>query len=495
MKLSGQQHKIGYWGEILLMLGLCLPLLWINVRDSHDWGGDFAMYLQQTENLVSGAPQTSTGYVYNEAYPMLGPKVYPVGLPLVLSPVYAVYGHDLQAYGRWLSLWLIALGLLMYRVFRLQVSALSAVLLCLIVLYNPWTLQFKAEIMSEIPFGVWSLGAYLWFVQGKSNGSAVLAGVCGGMALATRSIGLALLVGIALFVIMGWGRRKLGQKALIRGGIAVGIAWLLSFLLNRLIFSIPSGSELYQNHFDFASTGQTILHNTAYYFTVLESFFRLKMGDWRFIAVLTQAALLVFTVIGGMNRWMRGLRLLDWWLLAYVGMLLVYPYQSSGFRFLFPMIPFLLVYAVEGFEAISWAKIYEVPRPALIFALGLIILLQYPKGIQEVIHYQDVIQGGPQQATPKAAFHFIQTQIPEETVITFTKPRVLAFYTGRKGFCNPPDDTAEEVKASLEAKGIQYVLWEPSLHNPGLAAFLKEYPIEEVWKKGEMVLYKKLENR
>ena len=46
---------------LFVLIGLLLPLFYINVKDSHDWGDDFAQYFIQARNILEGRPQTDNG--------------------------------------------------------------------------------------------------------------------------------------------------------------------------------------------------------------------------------------------------------------------------------------------------------------------------------------------------------------------------------------------------------------------------------------------------
>ena len=48
----------------LILILLLLPVFFINVTDSHDWGGDFAQYISQAKNIVEGNPHYETGYIF-----------------------------------------------------------------------------------------------------------------------------------------------------------------------------------------------------------------------------------------------------------------------------------------------------------------------------------------------------------------------------------------------------------------------------------------------
>jgi hypothetical protein len=54
--------------------------------------GDYAQYLLHARALVEGRPYTDTGYIYDPAASLIGPPVYPPGLPLTLAPLVALGG-------------------------------------------------------------------------------------------------------------------------------------------------------------------------------------------------------------------------------------------------------------------------------------------------------------------------------------------------------------------------------------------------------------------
>src|SRR4030067_807201 len=81
-------------GVILLILAIGL-FYFMTIRDGHDWGGDFAMYIHHAKNIVEGEKYSDTGYVYNPDNP-ISPRTYPPIFPILLTPVYKLYGLDLN---------------------------------------------------------------------------------------------------------------------------------------------------------------------------------------------------------------------------------------------------------------------------------------------------------------------------------------------------------------------------------------------------------------
>ena len=45
------------------------------IRDGHDWGDDFSMYIRHAQNLARGEPYAETGYIYNPQNPAVGREI------------------------------------------------------------------------------------------------------------------------------------------------------------------------------------------------------------------------------------------------------------------------------------------------------------------------------------------------------------------------------------------------------------------------------------
>src|SRR5690242_710038 len=81
-----------------LLFLFIVPLLFINIKSSHDWGDDFAQYLIQARNIVEHRPQTENNLILDEQNGAFAVKAYPVGFPLLLAPIYALKGLDIKYY-------------------------------------------------------------------------------------------------------------------------------------------------------------------------------------------------------------------------------------------------------------------------------------------------------------------------------------------------------------------------------------------------------------
>jgi hypothetical protein len=145
------QKSNNRWWYILVAVS-CLHLFFINIKDSHDWGDDFAQYIHQAENITKGISQTETGYIYNKEYPLYSPPSYFMGFPLLLAPVYAIAGNSIIAFSFLISVFLFLCALIFFRFFNCYFNPFSSYLLVLIIVYNPWMMNYKMGIGSDIPF-------------------------------------------------------------------------------------------------------------------------------------------------------------------------------------------------------------------------------------------------------------------------------------------------------------------------------------------------------
>ncbi len=439
-------HDVNDFYKAVLVLVLCLPLFLINIRNDIDWGDDNANYIMQAKYIAQGIPQSETQYIFNSDYSVLGPPAYPMGFPLLLSGVYFYKGMNLHAFNYAITLALVFLCVLLFFYYKNDHSFISSLLLILIIAYNPWTLNFKSEIMSEIPFMVVLMLTILLYRKCKHIVSYIIIGLLCGYLLSIRTIGivlpLAILADISRNMLITY--RKNGHLQLIettRELLKIGIIFSsclgLYYLLNHIIFKIPSNMiNGYFFIFHFEHLDKVITDNLASYIENIKSFFNPKNDRLAFLPLITNAVAFSMILIGACKKFIKKIDFTDFFVLIYFIVLLIYPYKQSGFRFLFPLLPFLLNYAIVGLKSIDPG--ISIRRRFIALFLGLLVLIQYYYGINEILKVQDKIQEGPCSADSWIVFDYIKKNTPEDAVIAFIKPRALALFTGRKCISNNP---------------------------------------------------------
>ena len=203
---------VSKWWYVLVAVS-CVHLFFINIKDSHDWGDDFAQYIHQAENIVKGIPQTETGYIYNKDYPLYSPPVYFTGFPLLLAPVYAIAGNSIIAFSYLISALLFLSAIIFFRFFNSYFNPLTSYLLVLIIVCNPWILNYKMEIGSDIPFTFFLFLSILFYLHSKkSMGALILLGVLAGFLISIRNIGIAFALSVVLDELLNIKKEKENKK-------------------------------------------------------------------------------------------------------------------------------------------------------------------------------------------------------------------------------------------------------------------------------------------
>ena len=485
-------NKDYFWFALLFIL--LLPLLSLNVKDSHDWGGDFAQYIHQAKNLVEGISQDETGYVFNEDC-FIGPTAYPVGFPILLSPVYFFFGNSIYAFTFFLSVLLVLLGLLLFAFFRNYFSPLAAFSLCLIFLYNPWVLFFKGEVMAEIPFSlVLFLAVYLHLFKPFKNNlfHIILLGLLCGFLISIRSIGFSFVLALVLeagLVVL----RDKNSIAFLRKMLVPALSVLTYFLISKVLFPAQDALLPYPKLLDTSAFTELFLNNISYQLEVLQDFFFThNLEEWRFTTIITSSFLFVFFLLGLIKQCFEKIDFILLFLFVYLFVIFLFSYSGqAGFRFLFPIAPFILYFSVLGLKDLSLLT-NNRKKILVLFALC-VFSLQYKNAIMKIIDAKNSLIKGPQEEASIFAFEYIKESLPDNALIVFRKPRVLALYTDRKSFGNSPKASAEGLHQQFKEIAATHILVHQKISDVAIKTYLEKHDTlwAKVWNNEQFDLYKK----
>ncbi len=492
-------HRYGF---LMLMILLFLPLLFLNVTDSHDWGGDFAMYIMEARNILNGDPVSETNYIYNPDNPVLGPPSYPVGFPLLLVPVMAIFGQDIHVLITFMSFFLIVFLIVSLWFFRNYFSNLIIFFLIILMAYNPWMIMFKMEVMSDIPFG--ALLIFLVILTGRSEliswKMIVAMGMLSGFLISIRAIGWAFPVAFVVwmaFLIFKLRENKLSRRFfyLLKGIVLAAISYCVYFLLNHLIFKIATVEDsAYTNIWGNEPLGVTILENLAYYIGVIEHFFNPQNGQWRFASLLLRSFAVVFIFLGFINRMLRKVSFVEILFITYIGILLIYPYRHSGFRFLLPVLPLLLYFFIHGMQNFQLEfKLSYKYRKYKYLLFGILLVLIYNYNVRKVFLSCDHVIPGPQEPASIECFNYIKSNTTENSVFAFFKPRVLALYADRQSIANYKTQDISSMHERFEIIGVDYLLVHKKYSDKAIREYIrnKNDLFLKDWENEGFILYRK----
>lgn len=458
------------WG---LLICLLVPLLVIYVPDSHDWGDDFAQYIHQAKNIVEHRSQIDTGFIYDPQYVTVGPPAYPVGFPLLLSPVYWVFGNQMKVFCRYMSFYLFLLGVLLFMFYRRFYSVPLSLLLMLSFIYNPWMIDAKRAILSDLPFAVLLTGCVLLALARHFTRSQSLAlGILMTLLVSTRTAGWSFVFALVLWSLLRAGaslrtkrNRMEAGRLLVAPGISLGAMVLGLIILNLLIpcNTAVGYANVYKMSLKSAGTlGHLVFLNANRYIPPISTFFDSPVkDDWRLagLSVIFRSLFISGLVFGLVRRFRKPaeLDIVDFLVPIYMLMLLVYP-VDQGFRFVFPVFPFFLRYVLLGLE--PHLPPTRLARIAIFAGTAACLVLLYCQSWRAFVVHDAVRFDGPLEKPSVEAFSYIMNQTPADSVIVFRKPRALALYADRKS--TRPEQTEDFLRLSkrLGIHGPMYYLFD-----------------------------------
>jgi len=413
----------------VLLLIVLSALLFINIRNGHDWGDDFAQYLIQAANIIHDKAQTANGLV--QASDKFAVAAYPAGFPLLISPVYAFSGYEITPYLILMTLLLILLCTLVFRYYSYYLPAGIAFIMLLFFAFHPETLDLKAQILSEIPFTLILTSLFLLCRRSEITiRKLILAGVLSGLLVSMRIAGLLIVPAFLLWQVFNSVTSRDQRTPMVMAGnmltyILTSAAVFL--LINSLLIPVPLGS-LSGFYSDAAAANEfRFISNLNQYADECQDIFRLPLLNtalWKWLC-----AGLILT--GFVLRLLRFRSLPDWFFLLYILLLGAYPYASGGFRFLFPVFPLLILYLMEGIKFCT--GLIRQPVMNVVFVLTFLALFAAQLNSYAVIwNERNKLPEGPQSQEAKEMFGFIRNNTDPDDVIVFPRARAMALYGERK---------------------------------------------------------------
>lgn len=484
------------FNKYILIFFICLPLFFINVKTSHDWGDDFAQYIHQAINITEGKTQSNTGYIYNPDYPSYAPPAYPSGFPLLLSPVYAVFGNCILYFDLYITLFLFIFALLLFKFLIRFYSALVSTLLIIIFIYNPWTLWFKLEIMSDIPFSTCFLLCVLMYTSKNNSGfRIVILTILTGFLLSIRNIGVVFLLAVLIDLIKDFYMARVEKttslfyKQIIEKLCIIAGGFLIFILINKVL--IPSSGDglfSYKYFFNLTQLKHFIQINLSYYMAVLRAFFEPWNDEWQFVALISGTMAFAFIILGMIKKMSIRFDFIDSLTLIYLTVIIVYPYSDAGFRFLFPIAQFLLYYLVQGIYSINISL--KIGPKTLAVCMAIIVLCSYQNGFKEIYKSRNTIIEGPQVKENQELFEYIRMHTPPEAAFSFKKPRALSLYTSRNAMTHKRNQSLSDIHQSLLKNKISYIIINTVESDDSIKAYVNQRNLEKIWGNSKNEVYK-----
>ncbi len=412
-----------YAASLLTAIGI---FYFATVRPGHVWGDDFAMYVHHAQNIVEGRPYADTGYIYNPAVAVYGPRMYPPVFPLLLAPLYKIFGLNLLP----MKLEQVAFFLLtlaaVYMFWQRDVGSECALAMLVILGYSPVFWTAKDMVLSDLPF-LFFFHAAAVLVQRAPRQSpdwwcwAVLIGIVLYLAFGTRSAGISLLAGLPLYDVLK--HRKITRLTIVALAVCAGL-----IALQRYFVGSGVGGYVGQQ---IRPTAQTVATNLLAYARALVSFWvAATRGVFSFFVLGTAGVLVAAGLYFRFKRDFRskrGITIVEAFLVPYLAVILLWPF-AAGVRIVFPFIPwvvFLALYGIRNLTA-NLAPLYSSAA-----ACGLLLMIAVPY----TLAYRATDFGPIRQDTGLTEFNQLCQAVREDTrqddVLIYFRARALSLYTQR----------------------------------------------------------------
>lgn len=438
------------WWEYIV-LAIIFVLLLVTESPGQDWGGDFSQYIYHAISMIEGLPYTDARYIQN-GFAFVAPPAYPPLFPLLLAPVYAVFGLDWLAFKSVVIVSFCLSLVLLISLNEWRLSRAYRFALIIILAFNPLFWGFKSDILSDFTFMMLCMLAlyvlyrrYVKTADGYVDSKrkkwifAVFMGLILYLPYATREIGIVFVPAVLCFELFHF------RKITLVTCVAVLVFIVLAGAQSVGLKSPETATERDQRvaelatvegkikppagHADFISVDvSSIISQAERYLVELRSFWpengssSVSTAGW--VAFLI---VLLFAFTGYARAVINGPGLLEIFIVGYLAILALFS-GFQGFRYLVPIIPFFLLYAFKLHEELLHTKY----RNIMIAVAALFVsttAFVYASNYDDYFNQQN---RGITTPEAEAFFSYVKNSTSEDAVFVFRKPRVLSLLTDRE---------------------------------------------------------------
>lgn len=435
------------YSPLLLLLPIAILGLGM-VSAGHQLGGDFSLYLRQAKSICVGDPSE----VFQDMRQMLelatdkmySPTLYPWGFPLLIAPVYALFGMNFYIY-KFLQLIFVLSGLFfLYKNLSKQPGfGMQAWIIAFFVGIQPLLLLHVNHVLSEpsyfcfVMISWWATRSVNPKVTSGKKRVVQMIGL-GALLIFTAQIrteGFLLLLAVGISWLPLWMGMKRGRYTLLLPFIT---ALILFLVLN--IF-LPSG---FLRHLDHTSglTVERVLSNVQFYFRSLNQFFPFEHSAGVFIFLLLASA----GIIGRLKSDLFEAG----FLVSSIVLFLIWPHQNT--RHMLSIFPFMLYFFVRGIDLF---KVVFFKKLSLSFCLvAFLAFARLPvsfaaAGLNGWSYFQEpAVPGGVYAPDYQNLVMEVKKRVAPHERIAFAHSRMLYLSTDRLTF--PKFGPVEEIKRDVD---------------------------------------------
>ncbi len=440
-------------GAFLALLLTAFHLL--TISSGHIWYScDFALYLQHAKNILEGAPYARSGYLVNP-HLIISPPAYPPILPLLLAPIYGLFGLDFWMFKAEIVLFFGAMLFISFLWAGRQLKSPFLYLYPLLLGLNPSLWEKKNSIYSDLPF-LFFLFLTILVVEWRDRVPAekgnrwwvwAVTGILIYISFGTRTVGIVLAPALLVHDLIR-------HRRLTFFSVAASLLALGAVIVQGLIIG-SQGSGVTGYMAQLQALGAHNFHNL---FLALKNLGRLTFGQtpswWSYPLF---ACTLATALLGLITQLKKEIGFIHIMTVFYLGVLFLFPHQPT--RYLFVILPLFLLWFLLGLQALGSLSGRKTARAAAAF-LVLAVFLSYG------MKYQALLTAPPlPKVTDPAAlevYRYLEHETGESSRIMFSNPRVISFFTGRVSsvwHCDPKEEGLLPYMYRIRATHLVLPLW------------------------------------
>ncbi len=449
------------------VIGAMVIFYALTIRAGHNWNGDFAHFVHHAKNIVEENSYIDLNYIINP-YNWLSPISYPPVVPLLLVPIYFLFGLNLTAMKLMMIACFAASLVVINKLFKNELHTYSLLVLTVCLAFNPYFWDFKDRILSEYPYILFSIISLLLmqrcYVENKPTRNLlipVLLGTAMYLAYGSREIGIVLPLTVLTFEVINF--RKLTRSFIISIAVFSLFAFIQHHALQNDYFSSSLQQQIAQmndeakgfrhNHIDLMNTslGHIATQAHHYYVAVQTLFFFPKTT--LFSSLLFYSTCLL-SVIGFISIIRKRITVIDIYPLGYIAVLLLFA-GYPRMRYLMPIIPFFLFYAFIGMQSLRLFGIKHLENIVITFIL-IATITSYVQNLSTMNYIR--IERGVKTQYATEMFDYISAATKPNDVIIFREPRILGLFTDRDASIYPKREDPDFLIRYMNVIGAEYVV-------------------------------------
>jgi hypothetical protein len=408
---------------IYLFISFVLCLLQIHL--GHSWGDDFAMYISQSYSLIDGTLDElfiKNKFLEDNSSFSLGPYLYPIGFPLLLTPVLFFCGTNFIILKLYCTVFFIATIFLLYSMFKDSFSQKNyCYLYFVIIAFNPFFFTFSDQVLSDFPFLFFSTLTLFFINKSQNLFINVAIGVLIFISFSIRDIGIVLLFSLMCQQIYNFIKNK---KVKLLYALIPYVIFFSFFAILRIV--IPNGNENHINSLlklEIKNIGINIIYYInliGWYFTGIPysgiSYIRI------IIALIIFLFISIFTYIGIKQNIKNNIHIICYGF-ATMLCLIIWPYRQ-GVRFIFPILPFFIFFTLKGLEFAS--NMYNFKFLLYIY-FAYILILDMKISIDSYLISSNTVVTREMESI----YNYIKFNVKNQEIIAFEKARALRLFTNK----------------------------------------------------------------